>query len=88
MAVQLRETQFGGLLRLLSGKRLLQYPDELDPNLAITFQRNSIDPEIDLKASEQNEEPVKGNEASQGRSEVYLVGWYGPNDPEVYSFLR
>lgn len=88
MAVQLRETQLGVLLRLLSGNRLLQYPDELDPSLAKTFQRDSTDPETALKASEQNEEPVKANGGAEDRNEVYLVGWYGPNDPEVYFLLQ
>lgn len=88
MAVQLRETQLGGLLRLLSGNRLLQYPDELDPGLAKTFQRDSINPQTDLKAIEQNEEPVKGNDGAEDRNDVCLIGWYGPNDPEVYFLLQ
>lgn len=33
MAVYLRDTQLGNLLRFLSRGRLFQYPDELDPSL-------------------------------------------------------
>ena len=33
MAIQLRDTQFGHLVRHLSGRKLFRYPDEIDESL-------------------------------------------------------
>lgn len=105
---QLRDTQFGHLVRFLSRRRYLQYPDEVDPSL---WQRSlmhrgtgdgreklaSADhpdrPPVNLDHQTTDDPPASNLDSSgsganlervveDGR-DVYLVDWYGPNDPEV-----
>lgn len=52
MTTQIRDTQFGHLVRYLSGKKLLRYPDEVDlslckksfPSRLQRQQRDDVDP--------------------------------------------
>jgi hypothetical protein len=43
MTVQFRDTQFGHLVRLLSGNRVFCYPDEVDPSLCKKFINSNIE---------------------------------------------
>ena len=77
MSTQLRDTNFGYLIRLVSRRRLLRYPDEIDPSLwKLATQRPS---ESTGSQKDAREGAVTGDDGE----EVYLVGWYGPDDPEV-----
>jgi DHA1 family multidrug resistance protein-like MFS transporter len=86
MATQLRNTQFGNLVRLISGKRLFRYPDEVDSSLwKAALQRN----ETSIIAGggtpfTEGKEGVNGADgiAEEG-GDVFLIDWYGPEDPEV-----
>ena len=61
MTTQIRDTQFGHLVRYLSGKKLFQYPDEIDPSLYTTSlsprthrpQSDSADPSDDLSVADE-----------------------------------
>ncbi|KAK5164252.1 uncharacterized protein LTR77_009946 [Saxophila tyrrhenica] len=78
MATQLRDTQLGLVVRLLSGRRLFAYPDQLDGSLWKTFQANTTHPsEEDL-----DEEAKVSAQASKSDGDVVLVGWYDAHDPE------
>jgi DHA1 family multidrug resistance protein-like MFS transporter len=73
MELHLESTIFGQLVRLLSRGKLLRYPDEIDPSLwEKAVSRDSPD----------NSNGEREKEEDDGRS-VLLVGWYGPDDPEV-----
>lgn len=67
----IRDTVFGYSLRLVSGNRLLKYPDEVNHSL----WRHGIEEDaiVDSEKSSNGEE-VKS---------IHLVTWYGPEDPEV-----
>lgn len=84
----LRATTFGEIVRCLSGNRLLQYPDEIDPSL----WRKSIRRDEAEQTNGSSNTFEKGEEqdmaAHQGvQSEIILVDWYGPDDPEVSNLL-
>ncbi len=104
MATQLRDTQIGHLIRLLSGKKLLPYPDEVDSSLwkksalRPSPLESSQGPQIEKPPNTENpaNNPIKDLEAETNGSnrviengkDIYLVEWYGPDDPEVIlSFL-
>lgn len=77
MSVLIRDTQFGRLLRLLSRKRVLRYPDEVDPALwKSATQRASSSGDRDIERK--NDTTI--NRTSE---EVFMVDWSGPDDPEV-----
>ncbi|KAF4622684.1 hypothetical protein G7Y89_g14345 [Cudoniella acicularis] len=68
MTTQFRDTKFGHLARFLSRNKLFQYPDEIDPSLwKMPLQQN--------KAS-----AITG--VVEDGKDIYLVDWYGPDDPE------
>jgi len=107
MSIQIRETQFGLLVRYLSSNKILQYSDEIDPSIWKSFlQRNKTstsrsvgrhmsaeklqDPNDSLKLSTQKlDTPHPGslhsneNVVLENDKDVYIVDWYGPDDPEV-----
>jgi MFS transporter, DHA1 family, multidrug resistance protein len=91
MATQFRTTPCGMLLRLLSGHKLLRYPDEIDPTLANQFAYRHEEPNPRKADSEmhqigpadmsENQTPEK--KKTNVDSAVNVVDWYGPADPEV-----
>ncbi|ETN40929.1 uncharacterized protein HMPREF1541_05209 [Cyphellophora europaea CBS 101466] len=85
MAVQVRDTHFGRFVRFISCKRLLQYPDELDPTLANAFTLSGQPRSDELLKKEACDGVDLQNDASQppkAAQRFYLVDWYGPDDPE------
>ncbi|ETS87893.1 hypothetical protein PFICI_01721 [Pestalotiopsis fici W106-1] len=108
MATFFRDTAFGQVVRLLSHRRLLRYPDEIDPLLwKKSLQQHGAagcsisDPGVESNSAQilsDNEEksPIRDPRRQMGLIEngagpaqavedgrdVYLVGWYGPDDPE------
>jgi DHA1 family multidrug resistance protein-like MFS transporter len=108
MTTQFRDTQFGHLVRFLSGNKLFRYPDENDPSLwkrslqrdttsASTQsgeQSNSLekskDPNDSINASATDFDTqgvdlqgLSVNHVVEDGKDIYLVDWYGPDDPEV-----
>ena len=82
MTVQLRDTQFAWLVRLLSNNRWLRYPDETDPRLADTFRASEQQISAEEgEATHESSDPEKVTRLPE--EQVYLVDWYSPQDPEV-----
>ena len=95
MTTQLRETQFGHLVRFLSGHKLFRYPDEIDPSLwKNSLQRDTTS--TSTWSGEQTNASTKecdtqdgglqdrsGSHVVEDGKDIYLVDWYGPDDPEV-----
>ncbi len=90
---QFRTTIFGQLVRLLSGNKLFQYPDEIDPSLwKRAIHQDSLEPpEAPAtgadKAAQDGVDGVPHNALVQrdGGQDSILVDWYGPDDLEVRS---
>lgn len=101
MATQFRDTTFGHIVRFASNNRLLKYPDEIDPTLwkkslqgqdassSETANGSSVE-----KASNSRGDALDGTNLGssdpahipEGGRDIYLVDWYGPDDPEVSTF--
>lgn len=89
MASRFNSTIFGQLLRLLSGNRLFQYSDEIDPSLwktAIqpgTAQASLLGEGID--SAEKADSHIVGlrNDGIEHDQAILLVYWYSSDDPEV-----
>lgn len=89
MASRFNSTVFGQLMRLLSGNRLFQYSDEIDPSLwktAIqpdTAQASSLGE--DIGSTEKADSHIVGlhNDGIEHDKRILLVSWYGSDDPEV-----
>lgn len=91
MATQVRDTTFGHIVRLLSSNKIFQYPDEVDPSLWKKCLQGDTG-SAPTPPREQTSEPqgVKLEDLNQGQAvedgkDIYLVDWYGPDDPEVCS---
>lgn len=84
MATQFRDTAFGRLVRLASSNRLLRYPDEIDPTLWKRFLPSEKANGLSAEAS-----TADGTirDLVEGGMDIYLVDWYGPDDPEVTDFF-
>lgn len=102
MSDLIRDSFFGHFLRLVSNRRVLHYPEELDPsiwqryinekksaNMAMYGQTEAPDGDSkDTPRDSNSPSPYNENgdnrrvDAEKGR-DVYLVDWYGPDDPEV-----
>ncbi len=95
MTTQLRDTQFGHLLRFLSGNKLFRYPDEIDPSLwKKSLQRDTTSTSTrsgkqtnasaqDLDTQNGDLQDRSGTHVVEDGKDIYLVDWYGPDDPEV-----
>lgn len=90
MALQFRNTVFGQLVRLVSGNKAMRYPDERDSSLwkkacqqnsSRQTSRPSHDSDKDTEGDVTDEQ--KTNDGKDVTSDVLVVGWYGPDDPEV-----
>ena len=107
MTTQIRDTQFGHLVRYLSGKKLLRYPDEVDLSLCRKpFLSRSQDQQRDNVGPSDDSNDIDGADADGSDTEtqdvekadkrraaavdeaMFLVDWYGPDDPEVPIVLR
>lgn len=92
MAFQFHTTTFGQLVRLFSGNKIFQYPDEIDPLLWKKFLRQNVSEPMDgsdigPRKNEITEDGVPENTVlHDGEQEILLVEWYGPDDPEVGHF--
>jgi len=94
MGWRLHATIFGQTMRLVSGQKLFQYPDEIDPTVwkkAVQQQDTSTPVQTNVLAGDSDKEAQNSSSQSQelqadveknGSQEVLLVGWYGPDDPE------
>ncbi|OTA54747.1 MFS general substrate transporter [Hypoxylon sp. EC38] len=85
MATQFRTTPFGQLIRFLTGKRLLRYPDEIDPSLwEKSSQRSTC---LDNPGRDHGthviglQDLTNDDDAENGRDTI-IVNWYGQDDPE------
>lgn len=76
-------------MRLLSGNKIFQYPDEIDALLWKKFLRQNTSEQTNdsgrgLSKNGADEQSVLQNTViHDGENEVLLVEWYGPEDPEV-----
>lgn len=78
MELHLESTMFGHLVRLLSRRKFFRYPGENDPSL--WDKAVKLVPPVN---SNGNQEYDAGKGMSDDGKCVLLVGWYGPDDPEV-----
>ena len=100
-----RDTQYGHLVRFLTGQKLLRYPDEVDSTVwkdatrhgNVQVARRAQKGNSDLEKSTDTSPPLEATTRSPGvqdvgvnvlnaveaGKDVYLVDWYGPDDPEV-----
>ncbi|TRX94637.1 hypothetical protein FHL15_004409 [Xylaria flabelliformis] len=82
IAFFLRTTTFGELVRFLSGNRVFPYPDEIDSSLLKKSVRRDDSEQLNHSNSKSEKEEDQ-NIATHGTDEdVFLVDWYGPDDPE------
>lgn len=88
MQFHIQSTVFGQFVRLVSRNKIFRYPDEIDPSLwakAVGQDAQSPQPEQALRSVDDGR--GKGEQKSagvaDGASDVLVVDWYGPADPEV-----
>lgn len=92
MSFQFHTTTFGQLVRLLSGNRVFQYPDEIEPLLWKRFLRQDALEYTNDSGREPNKNEIAEDGIPQNtvfyddNQEILLVDWYGPDDPEVRDF--
>ncbi|UPL00555.1 hypothetical protein LCI18_011489 [Fusarium solani-melongenae] len=94
MSAYVGDTVFGQLVRLLSKRQLLKFPDEINPKIYEQFVERHTDSSSDSKFPEKEE----GNKTSQHSGQnaeipderglrqnvtgIVLVDWYGKDDSE------
>lgn len=108
-----QDTQFSAVVRMVSGKKLFRFPDEIDPSLwKKSVQKKQQDStNTPNSSSEEDVEPrlppttLQGSDDSVVRDkeidnlpaqllsdinhtvedgkDIFLIDWYGPDDPEV-----
>ena len=89
MALHLQTTVFGQLVRLVSCGRCFQYPDERDSALWKGAVQVTGSAPARAKAEGQNHTALAvgpqnpAHETVHDGENVLIVGWYGPDDPEV-----
>lgn len=92
MAFRFHTTTFGQLVRLLSGNKVFQYPDEIDPLLWKRFLRQDAFKHMNGSHNGSNKMEAMEDGAPEntvlhdGEQEILLVEWYGLDDPEVSHF--
>lgn len=92
------DTVFGQLVRLLSKRRLLKCPDEINPKVYEQFVKRHTDTSSDSKIPEhagnleenktsqhndQNDGIPDESGLRQNATDMVLVDWYGKDDPEA-----
>ncbi|KAH8165466.1 hypothetical protein CIB48_g2795 [Xylaria polymorpha] len=79
----LRNTTFGELARLLSGKKIFPYPDEVDSSLLKKGTRRDDSEQSNGSVTKSEKEDEQDTTTHNGSDEeIFLVDWYGPDDPE------
>ncbi|KAI1654291.1 hypothetical protein F4813DRAFT_211589 [Daldinia decipiens] len=88
MATQIRDTQFGHLVRFLSRNKIFRYPDEVDPSLWKRPLQGDTGP-LPIPPAEQANDTQRSDRRNPGTApvgendrEFNLINWYGPDDPE------
>jgi hypothetical protein len=77
-----KDTALGHLIRYLSSGTLLQYEEERDDSIALNYALPSC--LKDEEALPMRRISQKSDTEANGHStDVDLVTWYGPDDPEV-----
>lgn len=79
MSQLIRDSFFGRTLRYVSGARLNPFPEDVDPSLKHFF--HSDEDASSQTSSQISDEEKRG--ANEGKNAYIVVGWYGPDDPEV-----
>ena len=74
MASRYQTAVFGQLVRWMSRGKAFRYPDEIDASL----WEKAATPDASRASSDE-----EAQDGSPGGSDVLVVGWYGPGDPEV-----
>ncbi|KAK4499012.1 hypothetical protein PRZ48_009524 [Zasmidium cellare] len=82
MTTQIRDTQFGRLVRLVSRKKVFRYPDEIDPSIQKAVAGQGTESKSEEKYTGPNSRGRPSEEGLERGEDVNLVGWYGENDPE------
>jgi hypothetical protein len=87
MATQIRDTQFGHIVRFLSVATTFKYPDEVNPNLYTSPEQHaasSASSEKHRTPDEAGDDCERLGDDPEGKpDDDHLVDWYGPLDPEV-----
>jgi MFS transporter, DHA1 family, multidrug resistance protein len=88
-------TTSGQLVRLISGNKIFQYPDEVDPSLwKKAIQQETAQPSQQIvqhnsgpadKAGQYHLTQEQQTGGAFGGSDVLVITWYGQDDPEVRS---
>ena len=90
MAVQLRDTLFGFLIRRLTRNSVFQYPEEQNIGACLKIQHDGAtnssghDNEPANETLQDQAETAKSEKLTEERhNNKHLVDWYSPDDPEV-----
>lgn len=98
MSGYIGDTVFGQLVRLLSKRQLLKFPDEKSPKIYESFVKRHANNSSDLKIMEKagnieqdNTSQVNGQNCKipdesglrHDATDIVLVDWYGRDDPEA-----
>lgn len=88
MKLHIQSTISGQLVRWVSRNAVFKYPDEIDSSLwkrAVqpTPSQDSQKPSRSQEPEHLNGEPQQNEDVEANGSDVVVVGWYGPDDPEV-----
>ncbi|KAH8197358.1 hypothetical protein TruAng_008488 [Truncatella angustata] len=97
MKLHVESTIFGQLVRFVSGNKTFQFPDERDSSLwkKAIQQDGSHQSQTTSEhrgtndASDKDAQNIAASEQNRGRGhdglDALVIGWYGPDDPEVGS---
>lgn len=83
MPTQIRDTQFGRLVRVLSRRKIFQYPDEIDSSICNSAVEQGTMDGNQQRDSRPNSDADSTGDGLETGTDVHFVGWYGENDPEV-----
>ena len=90
MASRFHSTVFGQLVRTVSGNRLFKYPDEIDSLLwkKAVQPPSSKEEKSDTATNKADvEDPTLTNQIIDDGKDIFVVGWYGQDDPEVCFYI-
>ena len=80
MTSQIRDTEFGHLVRLVTENRFLQYDDEVD----LAKCQAALAARAKHTESTDRSKPAEDQQGTLEKGEpTLLVDWYGADDPEV-----
>ncbi|KAK8117412.1 uncharacterized protein PG998_005693 [Apiospora kogelbergensis] len=87
MTLHLHTTAFGQLVRLVSRRRIFQYPDERNPALWKDAVQETGPALVDATEGQSHDAAAlgshgPGSKTAHDEHKVLIVGWYGPDDPE------